>query len=269
MILDETVKKCPCCGSTNFKDLWIISKNLTTYGVDIIYKGCQECLAYFMSPRMSEATAREFYTAKYRDEYVPNLKGYTDDWEVKRQEYRYKVMLERWAGVLPDSPYFNHLDIGCDVGMFLDAVREKRGSGSWVGGLSLSYGLEWNDKNAEVARSKGYLNIYKEFEELPRKVQFSLVTMSHVLEHMNEPLKELKKIYKRMAEGGSLLIEVPNAQTYPGAYAPVHPIAFNVDSLMHVVQKAGFTAVAVYTHPGLMAFPIGYYLDIIAKKEVK
>jgi len=74
--------------------------------------------------------------------------------------------------------------------------------------------------------------------------KFDLVIMSHVLEHIPNPLEYLKKVRKF---GGHLFIEVPNgddefkANTYP------HVLFFNEKSLWIMLQKAGFKVLSIAT----------------------
>lgn len=265
IVLDEVVAKCPCCGSRKNIPFWSVAKDCTFYGVDVFYRKCVMCQAIYLTPRMSDIRTRQFYSAEYRDSYVKELKDYSDDWELARQKNRYEIMLKMLYKTKPDfgKANFYHLDIGCDMGIFLDAVQIK-----YAHFNPCSVGIEWNDINADVAVSKGYIRIFNDWKYVEKmNMKFDIVTISHVLEHMNNPLMELKRIYKKMNKGGVLLIEVPNAEVYPSTYAPVHPIAFTNQSLWNVVAKAGFKVTLTYTHHGLMSFPLGYYLDVIAEKE--
>jgi len=253
---DETVHKCPCCGGKKQLLFWMGQDTL--YGTALEYVACPVCGVRYLKERMSEEAIRKFYGEAYRSEYVKSLTGYSEEWDTRRQNARYELMLKALKQAKPDFVPSTCMDIGCDTGLFAKAIQKE-----WKD--CRCYGMEWNEEHSLIALRQGVYTVNS--WEAVSTIRFDLVTLSHVLEHMNDPLKELKKIIKGMAKGGILIIEVPNAETYQSAYAPVHPIAFTNEALQALITKAGFKVVTAFTHPGLMQFPIGYYLGVIAEKE--
>jgi hypothetical protein len=73
---------------------------------------------------------------------------------------------------------------------------------------------------------------------------FDVVLMSHVLEHLREPLQTLKRLRADMREGSSLLIEVPCATAIdlipPGWFAFEHISYFSPATLTAILETAGF-----------------------------
>ncbi len=61
-----------------------------------------------------------------------------------------------------------------------------------------------------------YSNVVKHhtlFEDFETDLKFDTIVMSHVLEHISDPVYILKKIYGWLKPGGVLLVSVPNAKS--------------------------------------------------------
>jgi len=93
------------------------------------------------------------------------------------------------------------LDIGCDTGLLLDALREL---GYHTEGIERSpAGVQAEAAGHEVHA----LDIEVTDLGLGR---YDLITMTHVLEHLREPVRGLVWIRRHLAPGGLAVIEVPN-----------------------------------------------------------
>jgi len=70
---------------------------------------------------------------------------------------------------------------------------------------------------------------------------FDLVTALHVVEHIEEPVEFLTGILGRLAEGGRLIVEVPDIEANPFDSLIVdHANHFSLDSLTRLLRRAGF-----------------------------
>jgi SAM-dependent methyltransferase len=79
---------------------------------------------------------------------------------------------------------------------------------------------------------------------------FDVITMSHVIEHVHEPIQVLEACYRLLKPGGQLWIETPNISSlgrsrfqhnWRGLETPRHLVLFNRRSLHQALQRAGFT----------------------------
>jgi len=132
------------------------------------------------------------------------------------------------------------VDIGCGGGGTLRAFATR---GSW----SL-FGLEMNDRYRASLRSiSGFDTLYTcEPRDLPR--QFDLVTMVHAVEHFPEPLSALRDLRFKIAPGGRLFIEVPNAGANPFEYLIAdHMVHFTQCTLEALARGAGFSVECLAT----------------------
>jgi 2-polyprenyl-3-methyl-5-hydroxy-6-metoxy-1,4-benzoquinol methylase len=136
------------------------------------------------------------------------------------------------------------LDIGCSVGVLLDAARQN--------GFEVK-GVEFSTWASEFARQKGFDVITGGLAEAayPEK-SFDVVVMNHVLEHIPDPLQAMVEIKRILKDDGLLVIGVPNFGSYmahlmKGKWFSLMPDQhiwqFTHDSLDKLLQKAGFSEV--------------------------
>lgn len=97
------------------------------------------------------------------------------------------------------------LDVGCGKGDFLKFLKKK--------GWSV-YGTEFSSISAESAKKKVGENsifITSNLDELTNiNINFDIITLWHVLEHLKSPKKLINAIDVKLNKNGFLVIEVPN-----------------------------------------------------------
>lgn len=142
-------------------------------------------------------------------------------------------------GINPDSlTGSNVLEIGCLEGRFLHYLK-----------MTLGCNVLGMDVNEEVAqksmRTLGIKILIRNIEtSLDLKDnEFDIVLMFHLLEHVKSPLEVLKKTYRCLKNGGSVVVEVPDGKTEP--YTPDHYHFFSKDSLKRSLENL-FSDVKIY-----------------------
>ena len=157
---------------------------------------------------------------------------------------------------LPVNKEASMLDIGCGLGAYLKELKNR--------GYINSVGIDISLEAIEEAKISG-LNVFhissiKDFC-LQSVKKYDLITMSHVLEHIekNEIIEHLIFIKKYLlAEGGSFIVMVPNGQTNAGAYWMyedfTHTTLFTSGSLYYVLKSAGFSTIEFLDPDGLEKF---------------
>lgn len=96
-------------------------------------------------------------------------------------------------------------DLGCGYASFLAYLRDEKQVDV--------VGVELNPLQAQFARETYHLpianmTIERWIEEEART--FDVVLLSHVLEHLRDPIEVLRRLKKRLTANGRLVIEVPN-----------------------------------------------------------
>lgn len=142
---------------------------------------------------------------------------------------------------------FNNLcDVGCGEGIFLKLLRDE--------GYVNLFGIEPNRRNVNFAKSMG-LDIkegsVQNFSQIATK-ETRGVTLFHVLEHLEDPLLDLKVIYKTLPQGGRIALETPDVESYyvkklnynHSLICPQHNFYFNSRNLKNLLEKSGFKIVA-------------------------
>jgi 2-polyprenyl-3-methyl-5-hydroxy-6-metoxy-1,4-benzoquinol methylase len=140
------------------------------------------------------------------------------------------------------------LDVGCGSGVLLERMR---GLGWEVEGVDV-------DASAvENARRKG-LNVQLgdlEGSQFPDG-SFDVVTMSHVIEHVEDPPRLVRECYRILKPSGRLIVLTPNAESWGHRLfgrrwvaldPPRHLFIFSVSSLRNLTKRAGFTTVNALT----------------------
>lgn len=98
------------------------------------------------------------------------------------------------------------LDFGCGNGNFLNCCKKL--------GVKLLYGIDTNfDKKNKVSK---VISILSDIKFLKKKVD--CVTLWGVIEHVNNPILLIKKIYKKLKKKGIIVIETPYAQSLLATY---------------------------------------------------
>ena len=98
------------------------------------------------------------------------------------------------------------LDFGCGTGEFLQYIQEKGIRG---------VGIEPSQIAFKQAKANG-IDVYKIVDEVKEK--FEVITLFHVLEHVENYNDILNLLINKLEVGGQLLIAVPNHKSYDATY---------------------------------------------------
>jgi len=126
----------------------------------------------------------------------------------------------------------NLLDVGCGNGGFLRAFHEKYPQ--WR-----LHGTEYDRRNEkELKKIPGFARLYSG-KVKPLAGHFHLISLIHVLEHLENPSAFLTGLVDLALPGAKILIEVPDAEANP-FILPVadHVSHFDRRSLRRIAEKA-------------------------------
>lgn len=160
------------------------------------------------------------------------------------------------------------LDVGCGDGGFLRVAR------------AMGYqacGIEIDPAAAALARAQGF-----EVHEGPADgapvapASLDQVTMSHVIEHLHEPIAALERVCGWLRPGGRIWLQTPNVQgrgaqrygaDWRGLEPPRHLVLFGERSLRLALERAGFERVQLLPPQLDSAFYIAQSESIRAGRE--
>lgn len=229
---------CPACGSRSAKTV----RNRA----DIVQ--CGDCQTVYLRTRLTKEAMRKLYQS-YADEgsHMALPKSLED--AEKSGLARKKFLNEILAFIQPGGEF---LDVGCGWGGFL---LNARNNGFQPRGIELTRRC--------VAYAKDNLGIpvvdtqLEDTEITPGSL--SVVTMNHVLEHLPEPRKALKKVIDSLKPGGMYCGIVPNFQSACSTNEGenwywldpfYHYTHFTPATLKRALESAGFVVERIYTAVG-------------------
>ena len=135
------------------------------------------------------------------------------------------------------------LDVGCGTGAFLETCK----AGGWH-----VMGVEPDLNAREVSITKLKTNISADLDTLAGSEPFDVISLWHVLEHVPELNKAITQIHQLLADKGTLLIAVPNSDSYDAAYfkeywaaydVPRHLYHFTPSTIDRLFRKHGFSLI--------------------------
>jgi dolichol-phosphate mannosyltransferase len=145
------------------------------------------------------------------------------------------------------------LDVGCYMGLFLDVARAR----GWE-----THGVEPSAWAALRAREKGHqiINAPLRKAALPAE-SFDMVTLWDVIEHLHDPLGQLREMYRLLKPGGIFALSTMDAgclfAKLAGRHWPwfmrMHLYYFTRGTLTRMLQAAGFEVLAVETHKRIVS----------------
>lgn len=217
---------CPACNCNNFTVKSSYKAKSKLFEKRIIVQ-CEECDLLSIYPMPKENELREYYDTYWDD----NTESTFTDLFVAQAEARYNFIKKHIS-----TPNTKILDIGAgygliknnfDEGVVYDAVE--------VDPLAIDY-LENKIKPRKI---------FSELEEVNEK--YDLIILSHILEHMTDPVDFLGKINERLGNGSLLFIEVPNKDYLYKNINDPHVLFFENFSLKNLVSSAGYNVINIHS----------------------
>ena len=208
--------KCPWCGSEKAQiNLWLKDDFLTKEDFHICE--CLTCGLLYTMPRPPKEKIGDYYKSDEYYSHQENKKGFIP----KLYETVKKVNLKHKYGIATKGMQPGKLlDIGCGVGDFLHTAENK----GWQ-----CTGIEPSEDAKEIAHKRMKAPIYnsEQLEQLPDK-SFDLITMWHVLEHVDDLKWQVEQLQRLVKPNGRIVIAVPNYKSYDGQFYQEHWAAYDV-----------------------------------------
>lgn len=271
---NELVETCDLCGSAAYRLLLGgVNDRLHRLPGEFNLIRCSGCSLVRLSPRPDAGSIPAYYPGEYHafrvappagvpDRPLAHIRDAVRDAVLRGYGYetpqrgrstrlnpsRLPGWIERRAmydypGFPPWVPGGRALDIGCGNGRFLDRIRRH----GWdVVGVDTSAAAA-----AAAAESFGITVHVGPVEEAPiEERSLDFVHMSHVLEHLPQPVTTLRRVAGLLRPGGRLYVETPNIESlgfrWAGQYwfaldAPRHLWLFGPVTLPRALVQCGFS----------------------------
>lgn len=226
----ESLAACLLCGSTERRAHVAVIERLVGTGETFTVVRCGGCGLFRTDPRPTRAALRRYYPEHYAP-YQPGdggpapwlgagAKGLLRRWTLSAH-YRYSfvplrgvggvcvraltlLVRNRYVQVPPFVADGRLLEVGCATGERLAMLRSL--------GWSVA-GVEISLPACRLARERYGLDVFcgeLADAQLPA-ASVDAVIMSHVLEHVHDPVATLGEVRRILRPGGTVVIETPNA----------------------------------------------------------
>lgn len=230
-------KNCPICQSNHFVDYLTVNDYFLT-NEEFHLQKCVGCGLIITNPFPNTGEIGKYYQSEQyyshpdkKNSLISRIYNFIKSINI---DFKFKIAT---SGLEPGSI----LDIGCGSGDFLLKAKKN----NWT-----IKGIEPAEKAARFAEySLGIEIIHpKKIKEL-KDAQFDVITLWHVLEHVediNEQAQELKRLLKT---NGRLVIALPNINSFDAQYygkkwagldVPRHLYHFSFQNILHLMENHGF-----------------------------
>lgn len=244
---DETATDCIGCGSEKHKIVNVSNQSISEDNKELInpirrWVRCDECGLIYGNPLPAEESLNRYYSLISKEKFG-GIYGNIDD----RFEFLVSMAnkrlekTEKYTGG-PGSI----LDIGTGIGVFTGIALDR----GWN-----AEGLEFTPEDCEYAREKFGLKLKQEnFYDFNEDRKYDVVTLFEVIEHLHNPLKDLKQINNLIKEGGLLVVATPIQDTLYGKKTKENNVFWNVvthlsyftrDVMVKYLQDSGFEIIEI------------------------
>ncbi len=216
---------------------------------------CRKCSVVFLFPILSQAQVSPYYPPKKyyaygtagKDNFFSQLRTY-----LVHHYYHPTILSAILTFMIPKVPAIPKqikdgkiLDVGCGAGDTLVLLKEL----GWE-----TFGMDIDANAVSTAKKRGIDNVrvgaYQDIAKYPDNF-FDAIRLYHVIEHLDDPIRCLRLVKKKLKKGGQLIIGTPNVESFLshifGTYwynldAPRHLVLFSPQTLKRVVVESGFSS---------------------------
>ncbi|MGA2822114.1 MAG: class I SAM-dependent methyltransferase [Bacteroidales bacterium] len=202
----EKLISCPVCGKSNFTPFLQSSDFFLTkeeYTIVI----CNSCGMKFINPRPEANEISKYYESP---DYISHDAGKKSGLNFLYKQVRNFLIKKKYRLVKEYSKGKKLLDIGCGTGEFIFFCKKN--------GFDVT-GIEPGEIPRFFAQTEYKLDIHEEaYLDNLSHPEFDVITLWHVLEHVHLLHERMNKIVEIMKPDGTLIIAVPNSNSWDARY---------------------------------------------------
>jgi SAM-dependent methyltransferase len=196
---------------------------------------CLQCNAVSMYPCFLECISNEYYSTQYWTDEIFNRRL-----PALRVQAHARCLFIQPA--VTSKTHLRILDVGAGVGYMNWGLRRV-----WADSQIEYTAVEVNPAAVNYLRlDPGVNHIASDLDEVNES--FDIIVLSHILEHITDPVKFLGKIFCLLNKsGGCVFVEVPNMDYMFKNRNEPHVIFYSPESLSSVLTRPGIQVVRVET----------------------
>lgn len=249
---------CPICGSEKHK-LSISVKDFTVSKEIFNIVECGGCGLLFTNPRPGINDIGDYYKSA---SYISHTNQQTGVFGRLYQFLRNRAIDRKLSWIEKHSSGNEILDYGCGTGEFLSFCSKQ----GWN-----TIGVEIADEPRKNAISRYGLNVISPLliDSIALN-KFDVVTMWHVLEHVDNLLDTVRTIVAKIKPGGLLVLALPNPESWDAKHykefwaawdVPIHYYHFKKEDILRLADMAGLSLVETKNMP----FD-SYYISLLSEE---
>jgi 2-polyprenyl-3-methyl-5-hydroxy-6-metoxy-1,4-benzoquinol methylase len=232
-----TYNNCPLCGAENISEFLKAKDHLLTSETFLIFK-CRSCSFVFTQGIPPADEIGRYYQSQDYISHSDTRKGLMNNLYHLGRTF---MLRKKYRMVKKFSKGKKLLDIGTGTGYFPGYMKKK--------GFQVT-GVEIDPKAREFAKEEFGVQVYapKDFIDHKIKGNFDVITLWHVLEHLDNFDLYLERMLEQLEPGGSLVIALPNCSALDARYykefwagydVPRHLWHFTPSTLKILAEKHG------------------------------
>lgn len=230
---------CPICKNTNFVKRGPLAPRYPEDPGELPFDlwECQECEIVRV-----DFLADEKELLSFRERFNDMLVGKMEEKDRGKALRFFEHRARKFDGLQPGRL----LDIGSERGYFLKVMKDR----GWR-----VEGLEPFPEFVNYAKETFDVLVHpKKLEDFSSEGSYDLITLWHVLEHLEDPSEALRQCRLFLAEGGLLHFEIPNIDSlgvrlggkfWMGFRDPTHAWLLRKKSMEPLARSAGFNVIRV------------------------
>ena len=264
------INSCYICNSKNLStvDTKIRRTNIDK-DIKIKVMKCNNCTFQFLSNQ-----------AHVEDDFYEDSKMFNSERFINEPDNDYLKKFKAWSKSTKadNDRRFNYLvnsitnksllDYGCGAGEFL-----KRAHNLTSRAIGVEVDRDLYSYLSSALKTEG-LSFERDIQNLKDSQKFDIITCFHVLEHVKDPVSEIKKMKNYLSDTGEIIIEVPNVNdallTFYNVkkfrdwyYWSCHLYYYNERTLRMIAEKAGMNVDYIKQ---IQRFPLSNHLHWLNKK---
>jgi 2-polyprenyl-3-methyl-5-hydroxy-6-metoxy-1,4-benzoquinol methylase len=255
--LEQPVPACAACGGTLSERPLVRAPDrlLGTPGIFEV-RECTRCGGGFTLPEASPEEISSYYPDSYAPYDLPTRRIERTISAAIQRYQRWRSVRRPPLEVLRTLPPGRALDVGCGRGD-LGAMLIARG---WH-----VTGIDPSESACATARSRGVDARTGTLADVALEPgSYDAAVFLHSLEHLTDPVQDLRLTANALRPGGYVLITVPNFGCWQrrrfgtrwfALDLPRHRVHFNSSALAHALERAGFELVGTSTSTSPISLP--------------
>ena len=249
----ESVPNCPvcCCSRFVFYAIGFDYESMTCSNSWRFVK-CLCCNHVWLNPRPASTSLFTIYPSSY---YAYSYKEQINSIAVWAKDVFDQLKIKDILNHIEGNPK-SYLDIGCGDGRFLKTMHKRGISKEKI------FGFELDEKVGLLLSAEGYKVLCQRAEDcntIPRS-EIDIITMFHVIEHVSDPGKIIRKVSDWLSRDGIFAVETPNLDSidvrwfkkmfWGGYHFPRHWNLFTLQTIKKLLNDNGLDIISIRYQTG-------------------